>query len=102
MALGRALHCGVAREPHITTLRGCPLSVSRPTPLPKLAAYLDTDPAVGKWLASVRKSPIVALDTEGASFHRFIARVYLLQLSPRAPHPTIDPLPIPETGKATG
>lgn len=68
--------------------------MSRPSPLPKLAAYLDTDPAVGKWLASVRKSPIVALDTEGASFHRFIDRVYLLQLSTRDQHAIIDPLPI--------
>lgn len=68
--------------------------MSRPTPLPKLADYLDTDPAVGKWLASVRNSPIVALDTEGASFHRFIDRVYLLQLSTRDQHAIIDPLPI--------
>src|SRR3546814_12803158 len=94
MALGRALHCGVAREPHITTLRGCPLSVSRPTPPPKLAAYLDTDPAVGKWLASVRKSPIVPLATEGPRFHRFIALVSLLQLSTRDHQPIFTPLPI--------
>ena len=58
------------------------------------AAYLDTDAAVGKWLASIRKTAILALDTEGASFHRFIDRIYLLQLSTRDQHAVIDPLPI--------
>ena len=58
------------------------------------ATYLDTDAAVGRWLASIRKSPILALDTEGASFHRFIDRIYLLQLSTRDQHAIIDPLPI--------
>lgn len=58
------------------------------------ATYLDTDAAVERWLTSVRKSAILALDTEGASFHRFIDRVYLVQLSTRDQHAIIDPLPI--------
>jgi ribonuclease D len=58
------------------------------------ATYLDSDAAVEAWLASVRKSEILALDTEGASFHRFIDRVYLIQLSTRAKHAIIDPLAI--------
>lgn len=58
------------------------------------ATYLDTDAAVGQWLASIRKSAILALDTEGASFHRFVDRIYLLQLSTRDSHAIIDPLPI--------
>ena len=58
------------------------------------ATYLDTDAAVERWLASIRKSAILALDTEGASFHRFIDRIYLLQLSTRDDHAIIDPLPI--------
>jgi ribonuclease D len=61
---------------------------------PLTATYLDTDPAVETFLASIRKSPILALDTEGASFHRFIDRIYLLQLSTREHHAIIDPLPI--------
>lgn len=61
---------------------------------PLTATYLDTDPAVEQWLASIRKSAILALDTEGASFHRFIDRIYLLQLSTRDQHAIIDPLPI--------
>jgi ribonuclease D len=34
----------------------------------------------------------VALDTEGASFHRFVDRIYLLQLSTRSQSAIIDPL----------
>jgi len=59
-----------------------------------VATYLDTDAVVEPWLASIRKTAILALDTEGASFHRFIDRIYLLQLSTRDAHAIIDPLPI--------
>jgi ribonuclease D len=37
---------------------------------------------------------ILALDTEGASFHRFVDRIYLLQLSTRDRTAIIDPIPI--------
>ncbi len=43
----------------------------------------------------------LAIDTEGASFHRFVDRIYLIQLSTRDQHAIIDPLPIgkiPELG----
>ncbi len=56
--------------------------------------YLDTDAAVERWLSSIRRTPILALDTEGASFHRFVDRIYLLQLSTRDAHAVIDPLSI--------
>jgi ribonuclease D len=36
----------------------------------------------------------LALDTEGASFHRFLDRIYLLQLSTREHSAIIDPLPV--------
>ena len=42
-------------------------------------------------MASVRE---VALDTEGASFHRFVDRIYLLQLSTREKTAVIDPLSV--------
>lgn len=65
---------------------------------PKSAAptvqYLDSDDAVGQFLAGIRGTPLLALDTEGASFHRYIDRIYLLQLSTRDVHAIIDPLPI--------
>jgi ribonuclease D len=56
--------------------------------------YLDTPNSVDKFLASIATTPIVALDTEGASFHRFVDRIYLLQLSTRDETAIIDPLPI--------
>ncbi|MDQ2665319.1 MAG: HRDC domain-containing protein [Gemmatimonadota bacterium] len=56
--------------------------------------YLDTVPAVTAFTAEIASTREIALDTEGASFHRFIDRIYLLQLSTRDRHAVIDPLPI--------
>ena len=56
--------------------------------------YLDTTEAVTRYLESIRATRELALDTEGASFHRFIDRIYLLQLSTRTSHAIIDPLPV--------
>jgi ribonuclease D len=56
--------------------------------------YLDTVPAVEQFSAEIANSKELALDTEGASFHRFVDRIYLLQLSTRDRHAVIDPLPI--------
>ena len=56
--------------------------------------YLDTVPAVDQFTAEIARVTEIALDTEGASFHRFVDRVYLLQLSTRERHAVIDPLPI--------
>ncbi|WKW13427.1 HRDC domain-containing protein [Pseudogemmatithrix spongiicola] len=58
------------------------------------AQYLDTDAAVRAWLAAAKGARRLALDTEGASFHRFVDRIYLLQLSTDNAHAVIDPLPI--------
>ena len=56
--------------------------------------YLDTVPAVDRFTDEIRGVTELALDTEGASFHRFVDRIYLLQLSTRDRHAVIDPLPI--------
>ena len=45
-------------------------------------------------MASIAATRELALDTEGASFHRFVDRIYLLQLSTREKSAIIDPLPI--------
>src|SRR5207244_1049142 len=50
---------------------------------PHQADYLDSADAVSRWMSSIRGSKLVALDTEGASFHRFVDRIYLLQVSTR-------------------
>ena len=56
--------------------------------------YLDTVPAVEQFTTEIADVTELALDTEGASFHRFVDRIYLLQLSTRTRHAVIDPLPI--------
>jgi ribonuclease D len=61
--------------------------------------YLDTPSTVDAFLESIAGTPILALDTEGASFHRFVDRIYLLQLSTREQTAIFDPLSI---GKPEG
>jgi ribonuclease D len=56
--------------------------------------YLDTVADVEKFTSEIATTREIALDTEGASFHRVVDRVYLLQLSTRTRHAVIDPLPI--------
>jgi ribonuclease D len=68
--------------------------VSAHTPI-----YLDTSNTVDTFFASIANARILALDTEGASFHRFVDRIYLLQLSTREQTAIIDPLPV---GKPAG
>jgi ribonuclease D len=61
--------------------------------------YLDTSDTVDAFFASIASARILALDTEGASFHRFVDRIYLLQLSTREQSAIIDPLAV---GKPAG
>ena len=56
--------------------------------------YLDTVGDVERFTSEISATREIALDTEGASFHRFVDRIYLLQLSTRQHHAVIDPLPI--------
>jgi ribonuclease D len=56
--------------------------------------YLDGKEAVERFIASIASTRAIALDTEGASFHRFIDRIYLLQLSTREASAILDPLTI--------
>ena len=44
--------------------------------------------------ARLRGAPLLAVDTEAASFHRFIDRVYLLQISSRDETAVVDPLAV--------
>src|SRR5687767_6346618 len=54
--------------------------------------YLETAAAVERFVASIKGATTVAVDTEGASFHRYHDRIYLLQLSTPDSHAIIDPL----------
>ncbi len=57
-------------------------------------SYIDTATAADKFLGALEQSGTVAVDTEGASFHRFVDRIYLLQLSTRELTSVLDPLAI--------
>ncbi len=63
------------------------------------ALYLDQVGAVDHFLSEISDVRELALDTEGASFHRFLDRIYLLQISTRARSAIIDPLPIGSPAK---
>ena len=54
--------------------------------------YLDTADNADRFLKSLAQTRELAIDTEGASFHRFIDRIYLIQLSTRDTNAVIDPL----------
>ena len=58
------------------------------------ALYLDQQDAVDRFLEEISEVKELAIDTEGASFHRFLDRIYLLQLSTRERSVIIDPLPL--------
>lgn len=58
------------------------------------AEYLDQPAEVNRFLDQISNVTELALDTEGASFHRFLDRIYLLQISTRERSAIIDPLPI--------
>jgi ribonuclease D len=55
-------------------------------------ALIDQPDSAARLLKDVASSGELALDTEGASFHRFVDRIYLLQLSTRSRHAILDPL----------
>ncbi|MEP7381977.1 MAG: HRDC domain-containing protein [Gemmatimonadota bacterium] len=56
--------------------------------------FLDTPEAADRFLASIASTPVLAIDTEGASFHRYVDRIYLLQLSTADQHAILDPLKV--------
>jgi ribonuclease D len=63
------------------------------------ALYLDKPEVVERFLTEISDIKELALDTEGASFHRFLDRIYLLQISARERSAIIDPLPIGSPAK---
>ena len=58
------------------------------------ALYLDKQSEVERFLNEISDVRELALDTEGASFHRFLDRIYLLQISTRERNAIVDPLPL--------
>jgi ribonuclease D len=56
--------------------------------------YIDSPAGAERFLKSIDGASPIAVDTEGASFHRFIDRIYLLQVSTRTASAVLDPLTI--------
>lgn len=50
-------------------------------------------------MCRVEKEPLVALDTEAASFHRHVDRIYLIQLSSSKETAVIDPLTVTDVSE---
>jgi ribonuclease D len=68
---------------------------------PYQPVYLDTAERAALFLDSIAGVRELAIDTEGASFHRYVDRIYLLQLSAQHHSAIIDPLhagPLPKLG----
>ncbi|HXF95738.1 MAG TPA: ribonuclease D [Gemmatimonadales bacterium] len=54
--------------------------------------YVAEPAALAAAVTAARREPIVALDTEAASFHRYVDRIYLIQLSTPQGTALVDPL----------
>jgi ribonuclease D len=61
---------------------------------PHAPLYIDSPRAADRLLESIAPARAIAVDTEGASFHRFVDRIYLLQLSTDEVTAVLDPLAI--------
>ena len=62
--------------------------------VPHEPLFIDRPDAAARQLSPLATVREIAIDTEGASFHRFVDRVYLLQLSTRDHTMIVDPLAI--------
>ncbi len=56
--------------------------------------YVDAGSALAQLVAAWRSESLVAVDTEAASFHRYVDRVYLAQLSTRRETAIVDPVAV--------
>lgn len=76
-----------------------PLASSRSKTSPAVTVntpeIIDAPAAAARQLRAITATREIAVDTEGASFHRFVDRIYLLQLSTREHTSIIDPLAVP-------
>lgn len=56
--------------------------------------YVRSTEELATLMRRVAREPVVAMDTEAASFHRFVDRIYLIQLTIRNETAIIDPLTV--------
>ncbi len=57
-------------------------------------SYIRTPEALAEAIAALSREPLVAADTEAASFHRYHDRIFLIQLSSPSRTEIIDPLAV--------
>ena len=55
---------------------------------------IETQDAFDTFFAGIAAEPLLAVDTEAASFHRYRDRIYLIQLSTRSRTAIVDPLAV--------
>jgi ribonuclease D len=60
--------------------------------------FIQTPAALADVVARFRRAPLVAADTEAASFHRYRDRIYLIQLAAGAETAVVDPLAVADLG----
>ena len=60
--------------------------------------HIQNNDTAAAFFREIEDEPIIAVDTEAASFHRYIDRTYLLQVSTRERTAVIDPLTVTELG----
>jgi ribonuclease D len=65
-----------------------------PGPPPNRTRLIESQAELESLSQRLKSEPLVALDTEAASFHRFRDRVYLLQVSSREETAVVDPLAV--------
>ena len=57
-------------------------------------SYIQTAEALAEAMTALEREPVVAVDTEAASFHRYHDRIFLIQLSSPSRTEIIDPLAV--------
>jgi ribonuclease D len=65
-----------------------------PEQAPNHARLIESQSELVRLVQEIKSEPLVALDTEAASFHRFRDRVYLIQVSSRQETAVVDPLAV--------
>ena len=60
----------------------------------KAPPLIASEPDLSALLDELRQAPVLAIDTEAASFHRHIDRIYLIQVSTRETTAIIDPVAV--------
>jgi ribonuclease D len=88
----------VNRTPRRNTDSG-PIEAAPPRPggaadLADDVQLIETQDAFDTFFAGIAGEPLLAVDTEAASFHRYRDRIYLIQLSTRSRTAIVDPLAV--------